>query len=244
MTNPSVLTDRFDRALLYATHVHGGQVRKGTSTPYVAHLLTVAATVLEYGGDEDLAIAALLHDSVEDQGGKARLNDVHNRFGGRVARIVEACSDSLADTAKGERKAHWQERKDAYLAHLRTADEDILWVSLADKVHNARAILRDLRKPDIADKVWARFSQPQEQTLWYYRSLANTFCERLPGQLSNELREIVEVLEGSPLASASSSVQTAVPSADTKFEIPADWKVDETPATYAIIGSPFPKSER
>jgi len=89
----TVLTDRFDRALLYATHVHGGQVRKGTSTPYVAHLLAVAATVLEYGGDEDLAIAALLHDSVEDQGGKARLEDVRNRFGERVARIVQACSD-------------------------------------------------------------------------------------------------------------------------------------------------------
>jgi hypothetical protein len=105
MTNATVLTDRFDRALLYATLVHGGQVRKGTSTPYVAHLLAVAATVLEYGGDEDLAIAALLHDSVEDQGGMARLEDVRNRFGERVARIVEACSDSLADRVKGERKA-------------------------------------------------------------------------------------------------------------------------------------------
>jgi (p)ppGpp synthase/HD superfamily hydrolase len=90
MSRGTVLTDRFDRALLYATHVHGGQVRKGTSTPYVAHLLAVAATVLEYGGDEDLAVAALLHDSVEDQGGKARLEDVRNRFGEHVARIVEA----------------------------------------------------------------------------------------------------------------------------------------------------------
>ena len=147
MNKAMVLTDRFDRALLYATHVHGGQVRKGTDTPYVAHLLAVAATVLEYGGDEDLAIAALLHDSAEDQGGAARLEDVRNRFGERVARIVEACSDSLADTAKGERKAHWQERKETYIAHLLKADEDILRVSLADKVHNARAILRDLRKP-------------------------------------------------------------------------------------------------
>ena len=95
MTNATVLTDRFDRALLYATHVHGGQMRKGTSTPYVAHLLAVAATVLEYGGDEDLAIAALLHDTVEDQGGRRRLDDVRNRFGEGVARIVEACSDSL-----------------------------------------------------------------------------------------------------------------------------------------------------
>jgi (p)ppGpp synthase/HD superfamily hydrolase len=197
MSKPTVLTDRFDRALLYATHVHGGQVRKGSSTPYVAHLLAVAATVLEYGGDEDLAIAALLHDSVEDQGGKARLEDVRNRFGERVARIVEACSDSLANTAKGERKAHWQERKDAYIAHLGTADEDILRVSLADKVHNARAILRDLRKPDVGEKVWTYFSQPKERTIWYYRSLADQFRKRLPGQLSNELGEIVEVLEKS-----------------------------------------------
>jgi (p)ppGpp synthase/HD superfamily hydrolase len=195
LTKATVLTDRFDRALLYATHVHGGQVRKGTSTPYVAHLLAAAATVLEYGGDEDLAIAALLHDSAEDQGGKARLDDVWNRFGEGVARIVEACSDSLADTGKGERKAHWRERKEAYLAHLRTVDEDILRVSLADKVHNARAILRDLRKPDVGEKVWARFNVPTKQTLWYYHSLADIFCERLSNQLSNELREIVDVLE-------------------------------------------------
>jgi (p)ppGpp synthase/HD superfamily hydrolase len=195
MSRVTALTDRFDRALLYATHVHGGQVRKGTSIPYVAHLLAVAATVLEYGGDEDLAIAALLHDCVEDQGGKTRLDDVRNRFGERVARIVQACSDSLADTGKGERKSGWRERKEVHLAHLRKADADILNVSLADKVHNARAILRDLRKPDIGEKIWERFSQPREQTLWYYRSLADEFCGRLPGQLSHELREIVEVLE-------------------------------------------------
>jgi len=158
-------------------------------------LLSVAATVLEYGGDEDLAIAALLHDSVEDQGGAARLNDIRNRFGQPVARIVEACSDSLANTAKGEPKADWLERKKAYIAKLRKADEDILWVSLADKVHNARTILRDLRKPDIGEKVWARFNVSTKQTLWYYRSLTDIFCERLSNQLSNELREIVEVLE-------------------------------------------------
>jgi (p)ppGpp synthase/HD superfamily hydrolase len=195
MSDVTILTDRFDRALLYATHVHGGQRRKATSTPYVAHPLAVAATVLEYGGDEDLAIAALLHDSVEDQGGKARLEDVRNRFGERVAKIVQACSDSLADTAKGERKAHWQERKEVYLAHLQTAEPEILRVSLADKVHNARAILRDLRNPEIGERVWSRFSQAREYTLWYYESLANIFCKALPGQLSEELREIVDVLK-------------------------------------------------
>jgi GTP pyrophosphokinase len=195
MSKATVLSDKFDRALLYATHVHGGQVRKETSIPYVAHLLAVAATVLEYGGDENLAIAALLHDSVEDQGGKARLDDIRNRFGKRVARIVEACSDSLANTGKGERKAPWRNRKEAYLAHLREADKDIVRVSLAGKVHNARAILRDLRKPDVGEEVWGRFSVSKKQTLWYYRSLADMFCERLSSQLSDELREIVEILE-------------------------------------------------
>ena len=195
MTKATILTDRFDRALLYATHVHGGQTRKGTAIPYVAHLMAVAGTVLEYGGDEDLAIAALLHDSVEDQGGKARLEDVRNRFGERVARVVEACSDSLADTGAGERKAGWEERKKKYLAHLKTADEDILNVSLADKVHNARAILRDLRKPEIGEKIWSRFSQPKDRTLWYYTSLADIFRKKLPGQLAEELGEIVAVLK-------------------------------------------------
>jgi len=195
MTKPTVLTDLFDRALLYATHVHGGQVRKGSSTPYVAHLMAVSATVLEYGGDEDLAIAALLHDSVEDQGGAGRLEDVRNRFGKRVAKIVAACSDSMANTAAGEKKPDWHTRKMAYIKHLKTADEDILRVSLADKVHNARAILRDLRKPEIGKKIWSRFSQPREETLWYYRGLAKVFRKALPGQLSEELHEIVSVLE-------------------------------------------------
>lgn len=194
MASATVLTDRFDRALLYATHVHGGQVRKSTSTPYVAHLLAVAATVLEYGGDEDLAIAALLHDSAEDQGGGPRLEDVRNRFGKRVAKVVEACSDSLANTAAGEEKPDWLKRKKAYLAHLQRADRDILRVSLADKVHNARAILRDLRKGEVGKKVWSRFSQPKHRTLWYYGKLAETFRKRLPGQLSDELAEIVAVL--------------------------------------------------
>src|SRR5512142_2644091 len=104
MLNATVITDRFDRALLYATHVHGGQVRKGTSIPYVAHLLAVAATVLEYGGSEDMAIAALLHDAVEDQGGEARLGDIRNRFGDHVADIVRSCSDSVVNASGGQPK--------------------------------------------------------------------------------------------------------------------------------------------
>jgi (p)ppGpp synthase/HD superfamily hydrolase len=192
----TILTDRFDRALLYATHVHGGQARKGTSTPYVAHLLAAAATVLEYGGSEDMAIAGLLHDAAEDQGGEPRLADIRNRFGDRVADIVRACSDSVANTAAGQQKDDWRTRKMRYIEHLKTVDRETRLVSLADKVHNARSILRDLRKPEIGPAVWSRFGKrPKEDTLWYYRKLANAFQELLPGQLAEELMEIVIVLE-------------------------------------------------
>src|SRR5580700_1649440 len=117
MTDPTVLTDRFDRALLYATHVHGGQVRKGTSIPYIAHLFAVAATVLEYDGSEDMAIAALLHDAVEDQGGEPRLSDIRNRFGDEVAKIVHACSDTVVNSSAGEQKEDWHTRKTRYIKH-------------------------------------------------------------------------------------------------------------------------------
>jgi len=195
MMKPTVLTDRFDRALLYATHVHGGQVRKKTTIPYVAHLLAVSATVLEYGGDEDQAIAGLLHDAAEDQGGERRLDDIRNRFGERVADVVRDCSDSLADTAAGQPKEDWQVRKERYLQHLHEMDADSRLISLSDKVHNARSILRDLRKEEIGELVWQRFSQPRERTIWYYEELAKTFKEVLPGQLADELGEIVEVLK-------------------------------------------------
>src|SRR5450759_3433405 len=149
MLNATALTDRFDRALLYATHVHGGQVRKGTSIPYVAHLLAVAATVLEYGGSEDMAIAALLHDAVEDQGGEPRLSDIRSRFGERVAGMVRAGCDSFVNISAGHHKEDWRTRKTQYIEHLNTVDPDTLLVSLSDKIHNARSILRDLRKPEI-----------------------------------------------------------------------------------------------
>src|SRR5450759_1357396 len=183
MLNATALTDRFDRALLYATHVHGGQVRKGTSIPYVAHLLAVAATVLEYSGSEDMAIAALLHDAVEDQGGEPRLSDIRNRFGDRVADIVRSCSDSVVNSSGGQHKEDWHARKLRYIEHLNTVYEESLLVSLSDKVHNARSILRDLRKPEIGTTVWERFKNPKEKTLWYYRELENAFQRLLPGQL-------------------------------------------------------------
>ena len=122
MSSVAILTDRFDRALLYATHVHGGQMRKSTSIPYVAHLLAVAATVLEYGGSEDMAIAGLLHDAVEDQGGEGRLADICNRFGDRVGAIVKSCSDSLGGPV--EKKPPWRERKQQYIEGLSRKDQD------------------------------------------------------------------------------------------------------------------------
>ena len=196
MSVATVLTDRFDRALLYATHVHGGQVRKETSIPYVAHLLAVAATVLEYGGSEDMAIAGLLHDAVEDQGGEPRLADIRNRFGDRVADIVRSCSDSVVNTAAGQKKEAWRVRKLDYIEHLKTVDHETLLVALSDKVHNARSILRDLRKPEVGTAVFSRFgNRPREDTLWYYRELANAFQQLSPGQLAEELMEIVIVLE-------------------------------------------------
>lgn len=186
------LGPRFDAALAYARQTHDRQVRKGTATPYVAHLLAVAATVLEYGGDEDLAIAGLLHDAVEDQGGQPRLDDIRARFGDRVAAIVLACSDSAE--AEAGAKAPWRQRKLAYLRHLETADPDVLLVSLADKVHNARSILRDLRTAGVGPAVWRRFNATPADTVAYYAALAGAFRRRIPGQLADELGEIAAAI--------------------------------------------------
>jgi len=195
------LTHRFERAFLYASQVHGGQLRKGTDTPYIAHLMAVAATVIEYGGGEDQAVAALLHDAAEDHGGLARLADIEARFGERVARIVEHLSDNIIDGR--EDLLSWKERKQAYLQALKTHPEESVLVSLADKVHNARATLRDLRNPGVGNNVWDRFRRPREETLWYYNALAEIFLVRCGGdkatrQLAEELRSIVDILEREP----------------------------------------------
>jgi (p)ppGpp synthase/HD superfamily hydrolase len=170
-------------------------MRKGSSIPYIAHLLAVAATVLEYDGSEDMAIAALLHDAVEDQGGEPRLSDIRNRFGDEVAKIVHACSDTVVNSSAGEQKEDWHTRKTGYIKHLSSTDQETLLVSLSDKIHNARSILRDLRKPDIGQAVWSRFKSSKEDTLWYYSELAKVFRKHLPGQLADELKEIVDVLK-------------------------------------------------
>jgi len=182
------LGPRFDEAVALACELHAGQVRKSTDIPYVAHLLAVTALVLEDGGDEDEAIAALLHDAVEDQGGAATLREIRRRFGSRVADIVQACSDT--DVIP---KPPWRERKEAYVAHLHdpALPAGALRVSLADKLHNARAILFDLRA---GEDVFARFNAGRDDVLWYYDALARAFAERKPGPLADELRRTVDAL--------------------------------------------------
>lgn len=161
-----VLGDRFAEAVAYASQVHASQVRKGTDIPYVSHLLAVAGLVLEAGGEEDLAIAGLLHDAAEDHGGEARLADIEARFGARVAGIVRDCSDSLE--SEGDAKADWETRKREHLAHLPGVDDDTLLVWMADKTHNARSIVTDLRIEGAA--AMTRFKATPDRVLWYYRA--------------------------------------------------------------------------
>jgi GTP pyrophosphokinase len=182
------MSERFEHALLYAARLHVLQRRKGSGAPYVAHLLGVASLVLEHGGDEDEAIAALLHDAVEDQGGAATREEIRRRFGERVAAIVDGCTDT-DQTAKPP----WRERKEAYLAHLPTASASVRLVSAADKLYNARSIVSDLRR--VGDAVWERFRGGRDGTLWYYRSLVVAFQAAGASPLVDELAQVVAELE-------------------------------------------------
>jgi (p)ppGpp synthase/HD superfamily hydrolase len=182
------LTPRFEEAFSYAHHLHASQKRKGTEIPYIAHLMSVSAMVIEDGGDEDQAIAGLLHDAVEDQGGQATLEEIRRRFGERVATIVESCTD--ADVIP---KPPWRQRKEAYIAHVRTAPPEVRRVSSADKLHNARAILADFRRE--GDRLWERFNGGRDGTLWYYRALVQAFREAGPSQIVEELDRVVSELE-------------------------------------------------
>ena len=184
----SLLTDRFGEALTFAERAHRTQTRKGTDIPYVSHLMAVAAVVLEHGGDEDQAIAALLHDVVEDQGGAAIAREIRVRFNDRVADIVLACTDTDAVP-----KPPWRARKEAYIASVETKHADALLVTLADKLHNAIAILEDHRR--IGDAIWSRFTGGRDGTLWYYRALAAALARRRPGPLADRLLRTVAELE-------------------------------------------------
>ena len=183
-----ILSSRFEEALLFATKLHAGQLRKGTTIPYVAHLLAVTAIVLENGGNEDEAIAALLHDAIEDQGGDATRQEIRRRFGNTVVAIVDGCTDSDVYP-----KPPWRARKEAYIAHLRGASPSVRLVSAADKLHNARAVLADYRT--MGETLWLRFHGGREGTLWYYRAVADALHTSGRTPLIDELERVVSELE-------------------------------------------------
>jgi len=185
----AITLSRFEEALVFANRIHASQTRKGTSTPYVAHLLAVTALVIENGGNENEAIAALLHDSVEDQGGQETRDEIRRRFGDKVVSIIDGCTDT--DQVP---KPPWRDRKEEYIARLRMEPSDsVRLVALADKVHNARTIIAD--HSQVGDAVWARFKGGKEGTLWYYRSLVNAFRGFGSKALVEEFEELVSKME-------------------------------------------------
>lgn len=198
-TTPSAtLTDRFTRALDFASVAHASQVRKGTRIPYFAHLLGVASLAIEHGADEDTAIAAVLHDAPEDQGGHMMLDQIRARFGERVARIVEGCTDTFEDP-----KPAWQRRKEAYIGHVLTDSSlESCLVSAADKLHNARAILHDLRMTADHPGFWSRFSTSPPRLGWYYGSLERALGARLAGhdamEMVEEMRHTLDAIAAAP----------------------------------------------
>ena len=184
----NMLTSRFEEALTFATRLHANQVRKGTNTPYVAHLLGVASIALENGADEDEAIAALLHDAVEDQGGAATREEVRRRFGERVAEIVDGCTDATTIP-----KPPWRARKESYIQHLALASPSVRLVSASDKLYNARSILLDYRV--LGEQLWDRFTGGRDGTLWYYRALTNAYRAHGSTPLIDELERTVSEIE-------------------------------------------------
>lgn len=182
------LTQRFEQALVYATRLHAAQIRKASGVPYISHLLSVTALVLEAGGDEDEAIAALLHDAVEDQGGKATRAEIYHLFGERVGTIVDNCTEF--DT---EIKPPWHERKQQYLEQLRQSSVATRRVALADKLHNARTLLQDYRQQ--GEALWSMFSAGKEGLLWFYHSLLALYREIAPSPMVEELARVISELE-------------------------------------------------
>lgn len=182
------LTPRFREAVDYALELHAHQSRKGKPLAYASHLFAVTAIAMEHGADEDEAIAAMLHDAVEDQGGQATLEVIRQRFGERVASIVMGCTD--ADCTP---KPPWRPRKEAYIAHVRHAPDSVRLISASDKLHNARSIVEDLRDHGLA--AFDRFAGKVEGTVWYYRSLADIFLQTGPHRLAEELDRVVREME-------------------------------------------------
>jgi (p)ppGpp synthase/HD superfamily hydrolase len=191
------LGPRLQSAFRYAAEKHAGQTRKQSAVPYLSHLMAVASLVLEAGGDDDMAIAALLHDVVEDCGGMPRLREVRKLFGPRVASIVDGCTDSYT-----EPKPEWLQRKKDYLSELKHADADTRLVSAADKLHNVRTISTDYRHD--GEAIWSRFSGKKDGTLWYYRALSDEY-QRSQNRLTHELELAVAELEREVAKKARSS---------------------------------------
>jgi (p)ppGpp synthase/HD superfamily hydrolase len=185
------LGTRFEEALFFAARKHSGQTRKQSQVPYIAHVLSVTALVLEAGGDEDQAIAAVLHDVVEDCGGAPVLAEIRAKFGDRVANVVDGCTDTDAVP-----KPPWRARKEHYLRHLREAGEDVRLVSAADKLHNVRSIVADYRY--LGEAVWERFAGRREGTLWYYRAVLDILRQGPGSRLVDELERAVLELERIP----------------------------------------------
>lgn len=183
-----IFSNRFIQALSYAARLHAKQFRKRTERPYIGHLLSVTSIVIEYGGDEEMAIAALLHDAVEDQGGRPRLREIRQKFGKRVAHIVDGCTDSYE-----EPKPPWMDRKRAYLKRLRNESAEVRLVSAADKLSNARETLYEVRVN--GDAVFERFAGKKEGTLWYYRALVKEFRKAGSNPLVEEFDRVVTELE-------------------------------------------------
>ena len=183
-----IYSEWFLKAVAYAARLHGRQTRKGTNKPYIGHLMSVASIVIAYGGDEEMAIAALLHDVVEDAGGSKRLREIRKKFGRRVARIVDGCTDTDQDP-----KPPWLQRKKDYIARVAREAEDTRLVSAADKLSNARDILEDVRADGI--RAFERFTGKKEGTLWYYRTLVEVFREAGTNPLVEELDRVVTELE-------------------------------------------------
>jgi (p)ppGpp synthase/HD superfamily hydrolase len=187
VAGPTTLTSRFVEAFAYAARVHADDRRKGSDVPYLSHPMAVASLVLEHGGDEDQAVAALLHDVAEDHGGEERLSEIRARWGAAVERIVRDCSDSLLP--EGAEKAPFRPRKQAYLERLEVAPDPSALVALADKLHNARCILRDL--VDRGDALWDRFTAGREGALWYQGQVTEIFLRRWPSHpMAIELAEV------------------------------------------------------
>jgi (p)ppGpp synthase/HD superfamily hydrolase len=189
-----ILTERFTSAIEYARTLHT-ECRKGTRIPYMAHLLGVASLVMgEVGGrvpvNEDMVIAAVLHDVVEDHGGKRRLDDVEEKFGPNVARLVEGLSDTLAEDH--DKKEGWEERKTAYIKRLRDEGDDVLLICAADKLYNAKAILDDLN--EVGAVVWERFNRGPKEQLRYLKGLLAVFEARMNSRLIAKLRLVVDML--------------------------------------------------